>query len=70
MGIIKRQENFRAVYRGFLIANIISFLNFQLYYNVAKAMGNGGADSLLSPELLASFMGVLVLHPLDTVKYE
>lgn len=62
------------MYRGFLLSNAISLINFNLYLAFASAATEAnlvGDDykSYINADTIASVSALLLVHPLDTLKY-
>lgn len=63
----------KGIYRGYLIANLIAVLHLNLYVTFKNLWGSIGGDNkfmevLASKESIGSLFGILLLHPLDTIK--
>jgi len=69
------EGSIKGIYRGYLIANLIAVLHLNLYVtfrNVWGKLSNGDnkiMELLVSKESIGSLFAILLLHPLDTIKY-
>lgn len=65
-------KDFSAMYRGFLLSNAISLINFNLYLAFASAASEIeiGADykNFINGDTIAAVSALLLLHPLDSLK--
>jgi len=61
------------MYKGFLLSNAISLINFNLYLAFASAASNIdlGADyqNFINADTIAAVGALMLVHPLDTLKY-
>jgi len=61
------------MYKGFLLSNAISLINFNLYLAFASAASDIdlGADykNFINTDTIAAVSALLLVHPLDTLKY-
>ena len=60
------------MYKGFLLSNMISLLNFKLYLAFASAVRQIelGEDSkhFINGDTISAVLALLLVHPLDTLK--
>ena len=69
-------DSTRGLYRGYPLASLIAVLHLNIYASVralweqARREGSEIEQLLLSKEAVGAFAALLVLHPLDTIKYK
>ncbi len=60
------------MYKGFLLSNAISLVNFNLYLAFASAMSTVelGSDytNFINTDTISAVSALILLHPLDTLK--
>jgi len=66
------KKDFSAMYKGFLLSNAISLINFNLYLAFASVASDIdlGADykNYINADTIAAVGALMLVHPLDTLK--
>lgn len=69
-----QMSSVKELYEGFWLANVISLITFNFYRQAGAALGKieveGIPQEILNTQNVLSALAVLLVHPLDTFKYQ